>query len=84
MALVLRENTLQQLMVAFRERFRNAEGLQLAKLSAWVLYHMDVGDIDDNAMRAVFGLTVPQWNALVKRMKALAEAGALIEDARGE
>jgi hypothetical protein len=84
MALELQHATKAQLLATFRAYFALASKGRLAELSAWVLYRMDVGDLDDDEVRAVFGYAKPEWNALVKRMRELVAAHALVEDARGE
>jgi hypothetical protein len=84
MAIELRENTMAQLLAAFRERYRNAQKDDVGRLAAWLRYHLGINDIDEQAMRAAFGLTQSQWNALLKRMEKVADAYAIVQDARGE
>lgn len=72
MALALRHATSAQLAAAFRERFRDAKGLEAGRLSRWLLDRISDGTWTDNQVRNAFGLTVTQYNNLKTRLETRA------------
>lgn len=68
MALALKHATNAQLAAAFRERFRNASGLECGRLSRWLLNRIADGTWTDMQVRNAFGLTVTQYNNLKTRL----------------
>ena len=82
MPLTLRHATAAQLAQAFRERFRNATGLEAGRLSRWLLDRIADGTWTDNQVRQAFGLTVQQYNTLNTRLETrAARYDAVIQDA---
>jgi hypothetical protein len=84
MALNLKHATKAQLLAAFRARYAESVKGQTARLAMWALYHMDLGDIDSEELRLVFGLPRPNWNRLIARWRKLVDDYAAVEAARGE
>jgi len=72
MPLALRHATGAQLAAAFRERFRNATGLEAGRLARWLLSRINDGTWTDAQVRAAFGLNVTQYNALKTRLETRA------------
>lgn len=72
MAISLRYATGAQLAAAFRERYREASGLEAGRLSRWLLDRIADGTWTDAQVRAAFGLTAAQYNALKTRLDARA------------
>jgi len=68
MPLQLRHATGAQLAAAFRERFREATGLEAGRLSRWLLDRIADGTWTDAQVRAAFGLTTTQYNQLKTRL----------------
>lgn len=69
MPIVLRHATGAQLAAAFRERYRSASGLEVGRLSKWLLDRITDGTWTDNQVRQAFGLTVTQYNNLKTRLQ---------------
>lgn len=81
MALVLRHATGAQLAAAFRERFRNAAGLESGRLARWLLNRIADGTWTDAQVRTAFGLNVTQYNQLKTRLETrAARYDAMIQD----
>lgn len=81
MPLALRHATSAQLAAAFRERFRAATGLEAGRLSRWLLNRIADGTWTDAQVRAAFGLTTTQYNALKTRLETrAARYGAVMQD----
>ncbi|MBK9125218.1 MAG: hypothetical protein IPM16_19130 [Chloroflexi bacterium] len=68
MALVLRHATGAQLAAEFRRRYREATGIEAGRLARWLLNRIADGTWTDAQVRAAFGLTVTQYNALKTRL----------------
>jgi hypothetical protein len=82
MAPALRHATGAQLAVAFRERYREARGLEAGRLARWLLDRIADGTWTDAQVRNVFGLTVTQYNQLKTRLETRATRyDAVIQDA---
>lgn len=84
MALELKHATRAQLIAAFRERYKAAEGLEAGRLARWLLDHLGAGDLADDDVRKAFGLTVGQWQSLKARMKTHGDARNAALTAKGE
>lgn len=82
MALSLRHATGAQLAAAFRERYRDATGLDAGRLSRWLLDRIGDGTWTDAQVRNTFGLTAAQYTALKTRLETrAARYDAVIADA---
>lgn len=82
MSLVLKHATSSQLAAAFRERYRNAIGLEAWRLSRWLLDRITDGTWTDAQVRAAFGLNATQYNQLKTRLTTRATRyDAVIADA---
>jgi hypothetical protein len=82
MALTLRHATSAQLAAAFRERYRDARGLEAGRLSRWLLDRIADGTWTDAQVRNAFGLTVQQYNNLKARLTERATRyDAVMQDA---
>jgi hypothetical protein len=64
MALVLKHATLAQLGAAFRERYREAKGIEAFRLATWLVNRINDGTFTETQVRNFFGLTQVQWNNL--------------------
>lgn len=82
MALVLRHATAAQLAAAFRERYRDAVGLEAGRLARWLLDRIADGTWTDTQVRNAFGLNTTQYNAMKTRLTTKATRyDAVIADA---
>jgi hypothetical protein len=72
MPLALKHATGTQLATAFREKFREATGLEVGRLSRWLLDRIADGTWTDTQVRNAFGLTVTQYNQLKTRLETRA------------
>lgn len=72
MALVLRHATGAQLAAEFRKRYREATGLEAGRLARWLLNRIADGTWTGAQVRAAFGLTVTQYNAMKTRLETKA------------
>lgn len=68
MALTLNHQTAAQFAARLRERYRNADKLEVGRLAKWILDHLDAGDFTDTQIRNAFGLTAGQWTTLKSKM----------------
>lgn len=68
MPLALKHATSSQLAAAFRERYRNATGLEAGRLARWLLNRIADGTWTDTQVRNAFGLNVTQYNSLKTRL----------------
>lgn len=68
MPLVLKHATNTQLAAKFRERYRNATGMEVGRLSKWLLDRITDGTWTDTQVRNAFGLNVTQYNNLKTRL----------------
>lgn len=85
MALSLRHQTAAQFAARLRERFRDAERTECARIAHWIMRRIAVGDVTENQVRNAFGLTVQQWNALkANKLEPLRDAWAAVKAAQGE
>ena len=84
MALNLRFQTATQFAARLRERYRSASREEAARIATWILNRIDAGDLTDAQVRAAFGLTVTQYNALKTRMGNLRTAYQAMQAAAGE
>jgi hypothetical protein len=84
MALALRYATGAQLAAAFRERYREARGLEVGRMSKWLLDRISDGTWTDNQVRQAFGLTVQQYNNLKTRLQTRADRYDLVMQDAGE
>lgn len=81
MPISLKHASLVQLGQVFRERFREARGLEAGKLSRWILNRITDGTFTDTQVRNFFGLTVTQYNQLKTRLQEKASRyDAVIQD----
>lgn len=82
MPLTLKHATSVQLAAAFRERYRNATGLEAGRLARWLLDRITDGTWTDTQVRNAFGLNATQYNALKTRLTTKATRyDAVIADA---
>lgn len=84
MALNLQHQTATQLAARFRAKYRDASGIEQAKMATWLLAHITAGDFTDAQVRNAFGLTTTQYNAMKTRMTTLRDQWAAVQAARGE
>lgn len=85
MALTLRHQTAAQFAARLRERFRDAQREECARIAHWIMRRIVVGDVTENQVRNAFGLTVQQWNTLkTNKLEPLRDAWAAIKEAQGK
>lgn len=84
MALNLVHQTATQLAARFRAKYRDASGIEQAKMATWLLAAITAGDFTDAQVRNAFGLTTQQYTAMKTRMTTLRDQWAAVQAARGE
>lgn len=84
MALTLKHATLAQLGAAFRQRFRDSEGLETARLAQWLIDRIQDGTFTETQVRNFFGLTLAQWNTLKAKVQDWRDKRVALLAARGE
>lgn len=84
MALNLVHQTPTQLAARLRARYRDASGIEQAKMATWLLARITDGDFTDAQVRTAFGLTTQQYSAMKTRMTTLRDQWAAVQAARGE
>lgn len=84
MALNLKHQTAAQLAARFRAKYRDASGIDQAKMATWLLAHITAGDFTDAQVRSAFGLTSQQYTNMKARMTTLRDQWAAVQAARGE
>lgn len=85
MATVLHHATASQLGAAFRARYRDAVGVESARLARWLLARIADGTFTDAQCRAAFGgLSAAQWGAVKTRMQSRADRLTAAEAEIGE
>lgn len=80
----LQHQTAAQFAARLRERFRNANREEAARLAKWILDHLEAGDFTDAQIRNAFGLTAGQWTTLKAKMTTLRTNYAAVQAAAGE
>lgn len=83
MALNLQHQTAAQFAARLRQRYRNANREEAARLAKWILDHLEAGDFTDLQIRNAFGLTAGQWTTLKAKMTALRTNYEAIQVAAG-
>jgi hypothetical protein len=73
MAISLKHASLTQLGTAFRERLRDAKGLEAGRLAKWFISRLADGTFTDLQARTLFGLNVTQYNQLKTRLQTMAD-----------
>ena len=85
MALTLKHATKAQLAAAFRERYREARGVEAGRLATKLMTWYADGDITVAQIRTAFDLdTTAKWDAFRTRTQALAAKYAELVAAGGE
>lgn len=76
--------TKAQFAARFRERFRNAERLDVWRLAALIKMLFNEGDITVAQVRTAFELTTNQMNELASRIDAYTTKYYELKNAQGE
>ena len=85
MPLALKHQTPAQFVARFRERYRNAEKEEYAKMAAWLYDKYQAGDITATQIRNAFNLnTTAKWDTFRNKILALRDQYLAIENAKGE
>jgi hypothetical protein len=83
-ALNLQWQTAAELAARFRARYRDATGIDAAKLAYWLIERVIANDLSDAQMEDAFGLTATEYNSVAARMSALHDSWANVLGAQGE
>ena len=84
MALDLKHQTAAQFVARFRERYRNAEKEECARMAAWLYDHYQAGDFTATQLRNAFGMNTTQFNNFVAKVLTLRDQWIAIQNAKGE
>lgn len=76
--------TEEQLIQALRERFKDASGAEVYRLSVKIKSMLDSNVFTDAEMRSAFGATVAEWATLKGKITSNAAAYNAMQNARGE
>ncbi len=82
--MILAHQTTAQFAARFREKFRNAEKLEAAKMATFILNKIESGDFTDAQVRSVFGLTLAKYTTLKDKLIGLRDTYNSIQNAKGE
>ena len=84
MPIVLKHQTSQDFLNRLRLAYRDGEPERVIQIAKVIRRRLTTGDLTDTQLRAIFGLTVPQWNTLKTKMQTLVNADAAVRSAVGE
>lgn len=85
MALDLKHQTAAQFVARFRERYRNAEHEECARMAAWLYDRYQAGDVTATQIRNAFNLnTQAKWDAFRNKILALRDAWLAVQSTKGE
>ena len=84
MTLILKEQTKEQFLSRFRNRYISSEREDRAKLSKWLIDRLDTGDFNDTEIRNSFGMSVVEWVSFRNELNALRTSWLHIQNARGK
>lgn len=84
MALNLQHQTAAQFAARLRQRYRNANREEAARLAKWILDHLEAGGFTDLQIRNAFGLTAGQWTTLKAKMTTMRTNYEAVQSAAGE
>jgi hypothetical protein len=85
MAIVLVHATKAQLAAEFRQRYRDARGVEAGRLAAKLIAWYEAGDLTVTQIRTVFDLdTTAKWDAFRIRTQTLAAKYAELLASQGE
>ncbi len=84
MALLLKHQTVAELVTRARVAYMNADPDTLVKISKFVLGRIAAGDITDAQFRTAYGRTASQWTTLKTKMQKLVDAHNTVNTAVGE
>lgn len=73
-----------QFLQRLRERFRNSDKDDSAKIARWIINRLDSGNVTALQLRTAFGLTVQQWATLEARLREMKSAIEAVDRAKGE
>lgn len=76
--------TSAQFASRFRDRFRNAEKEEAAKMATFLLNRIESGDFTDAQIRGVFSLTLAKYTTLKEKLTSLRNTYNSIQTAKGE
>lgn len=76
--------TAAQFATRFREKFRNAEKMEAAKMATFIMNKIESGEFTDAQIRGIFGLTLAKYTTLKEKLAALRDTYNSIETAKGE
>jgi len=79
MALKLQHQTAAQFVARLRQRWQDADKDEKARIGAWLLARYDAGDITAAQIRTAFNLTAGQLTTFATRLRALADARAIVQ-----
>src|SRR3990167_11431930 len=69
-----RFQTIEELLLKVRARYLSSVGEETCRIARWVVDRLDDGSVSVVQMRAAFGVSAAQWNAINGRMDVLAAA----------
>lgn len=85
MALPIKHQTPAQFLARFRERYRNAEREECARMAAWLYNAYQAGEFTAAQIRTAFNLnTQAKWDAFRNKVMTLRDQWVAIQEAKGE
>jgi hypothetical protein len=85
MALNLQHQTAEQFVARLRERWREAEKDEKARLGSWLLARYNAGDVTATQIKNAFNFDNAQLSTFAARLQTLSDARAVIQaEQRGD
>lgn len=82
--IVLKHQSKEQFMARFRQRYRDSQGEQAAKLATWLLDRIDDQDFTDDQVMTAFNMKQAELNQFKTRITTLRQSLRNIRSALGE
>lgn len=80
----LNHQTGSEFLQRLRQRYRDAEREQAARIARWIINRLDAGHVTVTQLRNAFNLTLSEWNTLEAKLRTLKASLDSVESAKGE
>ena len=84
MALILKHQTVQELVTRVREAYRNGDPDKLVKIAQFFTSRVQSGDLTEAQIRNAFGMNQTQFNNFKTKLQSMVSARSTIDSSRGE
>ena len=84
MALILKHQTVQELVARVREAYRTGDPDKLARIAQFFTSRVQSGDLTETQIRNAFGMNQTQFNNFKAKLQSIASARSTIDSSVGE